>query len=162
MSFQTATARSVARSVSRARQPICSRTAAALSTKVAFGRAPDHRPSSTPFGGSHRSVHTLSYGADVQPSEERVYERSDYPKDKVLDILKNEKIAVIGYGPQGAAQAQNLRDTGVANVFVGVRENGSSWKQAMADGFVPGETLFSIEGRRRLDSLCLEGLCNKS
>ena len=49
------------------------------------------------------------------------------------EILKNGKVAILGYGSQGRAQAQNLRDSG-CEVVVGVRENGPSWKLAQQDG----------------------------
>ena len=58
-------------------------------------------------------------------------------------MLKNETIAVLGYGIQGPGQACNLRDNGF-NVIVGQRE-GKTYDKAVADGWVPGKTLFSIE-----------------
>jgi len=54
-------------------------------------------------------------------------------KDVSLDPIKNETIAIIGYGIQGNAQANNLRDSGL-NVIVGLKENGESWKKAKQDG----------------------------
>ena len=59
------------------------------------------------------------------------------------EILKDETIAVIGYGVQGPGQSLNLRDNGF-NVIVGQRA-GKTYDKAVADGWVPGETLFSIE-----------------
>ena len=56
-----------------------------------------------------------------------------YDSDADLGILKNKTIAVIGYGSQGHAQAQNLNDSGV-NVVVGLRKDSNSWAQAEADG----------------------------
>jgi len=56
-----------------------------------------------------------------------------YDKDANLDVLKGKKVAVIGYGSQGHAQAQNLRDSGV-DVVVGLRTGSSSFKQVEADG----------------------------
>jgi len=53
-------------------------------------------------------------------------------------------VAVIGYGVQGPGQALNQKDNGI-NVIVGQRKNSKSWDKAVADGFVPGETLFEIE-----------------
>ena len=50
-----------------------------------------------------------------------------------LDSIKNEIISVIGYGIQGAAQASNLKDSGL-NVIVGARRGGSSWQKALDDG----------------------------
>ena len=76
--------------------------------------------------------------------EENVVTRDEFPLDKARETLKDEVIAIIGYGVQGPGQALNLRDNGF-NVIVGQRQNSKSWDKAIADGFVPGETLFSIE-----------------
>jgi len=57
-----------------------------------------------------------------------------FDKDSSLDPLKDKTIAVVGYGSQGHAQAQNMRDSGL-NVIIGVRPEGSSWKRAKNDGF---------------------------
>ena len=59
-----------------------------------------------------------------------------YEKDADLGRLEGKKIAVIGYGSQGHAQAQNLRDSGL-DVVVGQRKGGTSYEQAVADGFEP-------------------------
>lgn len=82
----------------------------------------------------------INFGGTV----ENVVTREEFPLAKALDVLKEETIAVIGYGVQGPAQALNLRDNGF-NVIVGQRKGGSSWEKALADGWVEGETLFSIE-----------------
>lgn len=74
---------------------------------------------------------------------EEVVTRHEFPLKKARAVLRDEVIAVIGYGSQGPAQALNLRDNGF-NVIVGVRPDGSSWKRASADGFKPGKTLFPI------------------
>jgi len=74
---------------------------------------------------------------------ERVIERSDYPLQRVREILRDETVAVIGYGVQGKGQSLNLRDNGI-RVIVGVRPGGRSWDTAQADGWIPGETLFDI------------------
>ncbi len=76
--------------------------------------------------------------------EENVATREEFPLAKAHEVLKNETIAIIGYGVQGPGQALNLRDNGF-NVIVGQRSPSKSWDKAIADGFVPGETLFSIE-----------------
>lgn len=76
--------------------------------------------------------------------EENVVTRDEFPLSKAQEILKNETIAVIGYGVQGPGQAGNLRDNGI-NVIVGQRQPSKSWDKAVSDGFVPGKTLFSIE-----------------
>ena len=69
--------------------------------------------------------------------------REEFPLEKAREVLKNETIAVLGYGVQGPGQACNLRDNGF-NVIVGQRE-GKTYEKAVADGWVPGETLFSLE-----------------
>lgn len=74
---------------------------------------------------------------------ENVVTREEFPLDKAREVLKNETIAVIGYGVQGPGQSLNLRDNGF-NVIVGQRP-GKTYDKAVADGWVPGETLFSIE-----------------
>jgi len=53
--------------------------------------------------------------------------------DVSLDAIKNETIAVLGYGIQGNAQSNNMKDSGL-NVIIGVKEGGSSWEKAKADG----------------------------
>ena len=50
-----------------------------------------------------------------------------------LDPIKNETIAVLGYGIQGNAQANNMKDSGL-NVIIGAKEGSSSWQKAQADG----------------------------
>ena len=74
---------------------------------------------------------------------EEVVTREEFPLEKAREILKDETIAVIGYGVQGPGQACNLRDNGF-NVIVGQRQ-GKTYEKAIADGWVPCETLFSIE-----------------
>lgn len=76
--------------------------------------------------------------------EENVVTRDEFPVSKAQEVLKNETIAVIGYGVQGPGQSLNLRDNGF-NVIVGQRKGGKTWDKAVADGWVPGETLFDIE-----------------
>ena len=77
---------------------------------------------------------------------ETVYERSDFPKAKVQAAFAKDTLAMLGYGTQGRGQALNARDNGL-NVIVGLREGGagSSWAAAVADGWVPGKTLFPVE-----------------
>ena len=69
-----------------------------------------------------------------------------YENDADLSVLKEKTIAVIGYGSQGHAQAQNLRDSGL-NVVIGLRQ-GRSWEQAANDGF---EVLTVEEAAKRAD-----------
>ena len=74
---------------------------------------------------------------------ENVVTREEFPLEKAREVLKNETIAVIGYGVQGPGQSMNLRDNGF-NVIVGQRP-GKTYDKAVADGWIPGETLFGIE-----------------
>ena len=77
--------------------------------------------------------------------EENVVTREEFPLSKAREVLKDEIIAIIGYGVQGPAQALNLRDNGI-NVIVGqAPEFKEDWDRAVRDGFVPGESLFTIE-----------------
>lgn len=76
--------------------------------------------------------------------EETVVTRQEFPLERAQEVLKNEVVAVIGYGIQGPGQALNQKESGI-NVIVGQRKNSKSWDKAVADGFVPGETLFEIE-----------------
>ena len=77
-------------------------------------------------------------------TEENVVTREEFPLAKAQEVLKNETIAVIGYGVQGPGQALNQKENGV-NVIIGQRKNSKSWDKAIADGFVPGTSLFEIE-----------------
>ncbi len=81
---------------------------------------------------------------DFGGTKEEVITSEEFPIEKARDVLKDETVAIIGYGVQGPGQALNLRDNGI-KVIVGQREGGASWDKAVADGFVPGETLFPIE-----------------
>ena len=82
----------------------------------------------------------LDFGGTI----ENVVTREEFPLDKAREVLKDETIAVIGYGVQGPGQSLNLKDNGF-NVIIGQRKDSKSWDKAVADGWVPGETLFPIE-----------------
>src|SRR5258708_26141982 len=77
-------------------------------------------------------------------TEENVVTREEFPLSKAQEVLKNEVVAVIGYGVQGPGQALNQKDNGI-NVIVGQRKGTKTWDKAVNDGFVPGQTLFEIE-----------------
>lgn len=87
--------------------------------------------------------------------EETVVTRNEFTLEKAREVLAGETIAVLGYGVQGPGQSQNLRDNGF-NVIVGQRQ-GKTYDKAVADGWVPGETLFSITeaAERATIILCL-------
>jgi len=77
--------------------------------------------------------------------EENVVTRDEFSLEKAREVLSNEVVAVIGYGVQAPAQAFNMRENGV-NVIVGLDPNRKrQWEKALNDGWVVGETLFSIE-----------------
>lgn len=75
---------------------------------------------------------------------EEVITSQEFSMDQARNILKDETVAVLGYGVQGPGQALNLRDNGI-RVIVGQRQGSPTWDKAVADGFVPGQTLFPIE-----------------
>ncbi|NLJ43317.1 MAG: ketol-acid reductoisomerase [Bacteroidales bacterium] len=76
---------------------------------------------------------------------EDVVTREEFTLEKAREVLKKETVAVIGYGVQGPAQAMNMRDNGI-NVIIGqAPEFKADWDKAVADGFVPGLTLFNVE-----------------
>jgi ketol-acid reductoisomerase len=76
---------------------------------------------------------------------EDVVTREEFPVSKAHEVLKNETIAVIGYGVQGPAQSLNMRDNGFKVIIGQAPEFKSDWDKAVQDGWVPGESLFSIE-----------------
>ncbi|MBQ1968768.1 MAG: ketol-acid reductoisomerase [Flavobacteriales bacterium] len=82
----------------------------------------------------------MNFGGTI----EDVVTREEFPLSKALETLKNETIAVIGYGVQGPGQSLNLKDNGF-NVIVGQRKGSKSWDKAIADGWVEGKDLFEIE-----------------
>jgi ketol-acid reductoisomerase len=86
----------------------------------------------------------IDFGGTV----EEVTTSDEFSLQKAREVLKDETVAVLGYGVQGPGQALNMRDNGI-RVIVGQRENGNSWDRALADGFVPGETLFPLEEAAR-------------
>lgn len=76
---------------------------------------------------------------------ENVVTRDEFPVNKALEVLKNELIAVIGYGVQGPAQSLNMKDNGF-NVIIGQSSDfKEDWERAVKDGWIPGKTLFPIE-----------------
>jgi ketol-acid reductoisomerase len=76
---------------------------------------------------------------------EDVITSKEFSLKRAQKVLKKEVVAVLGYGVQGPAQAFNMRDNGI-NVIIGqTKEDKRYWKKAIADGWVPGKTLFPIE-----------------
>lgn len=82
---------------------------------------------------------------------EEVFERADFPREKLDEMFGGETFAMLGYGTQGRGQVLNARDQGI-KCIVGQRQGSASWQLAIDDGFVPGETLFPIvEAVQRAD-----------
>ncbi len=78
--------------------------------------------------------------------EEEVVTREEFPLARAQALLRNETVAVLGYGPQGHGQALNLRDNGV-KVIVAQRKGGKGWNDAIADGWCEGQNLFADLGQ---------------
>ncbi|MEW6355009.1 MAG: ketol-acid reductoisomerase [Planctomycetota bacterium] len=77
--------------------------------------------------------------------KEKVVMRNEFPMSRARKVLKNETIAVLGYGVQGPAQALNMKDNGL-NVIIGQSKKFKrDWDRAVADGWKPGKTLFELE-----------------
>lgn len=76
--------------------------------------------------------------------EEEVVTRDEFPLEKAKEVLADEVVAVLGYGVQGPAQALNMRENGI-HVIVGQKTGSPSWDKAIEDGWVPSESLFSLE-----------------
>lgn len=86
---------------------------------------------------------------------EEVITSEEFSLEKAKEVLKDETIAVLGYGVQGPGQALNLKDNGF-KVIIGQREEEPFyWNKAVNDGFVPGETLFSLEEAAKKGSIIL-------
>ena len=82
---------------------------------------------------------------DFGGTKEEVITREEFPMSKALEVLKNETIAVIGYGVQGPAQGLNMKDNGF-NVIVGQSKKFmKDWDRAVEDGWEPGKDLFDME-----------------
>jgi Acetohydroxy acid isomeroreductase, NADPH-binding domain len=92
-----------------------------------------------------RGVKTMDFAG----TKEVVYERSDWPTEKLQEYFKNDTLAMIGYGSQGHGQALNARDNGL-KVIVGVRKDGASWKEAIEDGWVRSIGLCKYISNERL------------
>ncbi len=82
---------------------------------------------------------------DFGGSKETVVTRKEFSLAKARKVLKNEVIAIIGYGVQGPAQALNLKDNGFKVIIGQAKSFKRDWDRALKDGWVPGKTLFDIE-----------------
>jgi len=77
--------------------------------------------------------------------DENVVTRDEFSLMRAREVLKDETIAVIGYGVQGPGQSLNLRDNGFKVIVGQAPEFKNEWNKAIADGWVEGDTLFPIE-----------------
>ena len=77
--------------------------------------------------------------------DERVVMRKEFPLARARKVLKNEVVAIIGYGVQGPAQALNMKDNGISVIIGQSKAFPKDWDRARKDGWVPGKTLFDIE-----------------
>jgi ketol-acid reductoisomerase len=82
---------------------------------------------------------------DFGGTKEKVVTRKEFPLAKARRVLKGETIAIIGYGVQGPAQALNLKDNGFPVIIGQAKSFKRDWDRAVADGWVPGKTLFDVE-----------------
>jgi ketol-acid reductoisomerase len=78
-------------------------------------------------------------------TEEEVIMREEFPLEKARDVLKDETIAVLGYGVQGPAQALNMKDNGFSVIIGQSQQFKKDYERALNDGWEPGKTLFSVE-----------------
>jgi ketol-acid reductoisomerase len=82
---------------------------------------------------------------DFGGMKEEVIMRSEFPMEKARKVLKNETIAIIGYGVQGPGQSLNMKDNGF-NVIIGQSKDFMrDWDRAVKDGWKPGKDLFELE-----------------
>jgi len=84
--------------------------------------------------------------------KENIVTREEFPLSKAREVLKNETVAVLGYGVQGPGQSLNMRDKGI-RVIVGQRKSSTTWNKAVKDGWVPGKTLFDLEQAAKKGSI---------
>ncbi len=84
---------------------------------------------------------TINFGG----TNEEVVTRKEFPMSRARKALKDEIIAIIGYGVQGPAQSLNLRDNGFKVIIGQAKAFKRDWDRAVKDGWVPGKTLFEIE-----------------
>jgi ketol-acid reductoisomerase len=82
---------------------------------------------------------------DFGGTKETVVTRKEFSLAKARKILKKEIVAVIGYGVQGPAQALNMKDNGIHVIIGQSKKFPRDWDRAVADGWVPGRTLFEVE-----------------
>ncbi|MFA6109885.1 MAG: ketol-acid reductoisomerase, partial [Candidatus Latescibacterota bacterium] len=86
---------------------------------------------------------------DFGGTREEVVTREEFSIERAREVLGKETIAVIGYGVQGPAQALNMKDNGLPVIVGQASRFKKDWDRAVADGWVPGKTLFEIDEAAR-------------
>ncbi len=82
---------------------------------------------------------------DFGGTREEVITRGEFPLAKARKVLRNETIAIIGYGVQGPAQSLNMKDNGFKVIIGQAKKFKKDWERAKKDGWKPGKDLFDIE-----------------
>src|SRR5512136_1784631 len=82
---------------------------------------------------------------DFGGTKEEVITRKEFPMARARQVLKNEVIAILGYGVQGPAQSLNLRDNGFEVIIGQAPRFKRDWDRAIADGWVPGQSLLELD-----------------
>jgi ketol-acid reductoisomerase len=82
---------------------------------------------------------------DFGGHSETVVTRKEFSMARARKVLRNETIAILGYGVQGPAQALNLRDNGFKVIVGQAKQFKKDWNRAVKDGWVPGKTLFDLD-----------------
>jgi len=82
---------------------------------------------------------------DFGGTKEEVITREEFPMKKAREVLKDETIAIIGYGVQGPGQSLNMKDNGFNAIIGQSKQFMEDWNRAEKDGWTPGKDLFEIE-----------------
>lgn len=82
---------------------------------------------------------------DFGAAKEEVITRKEFPMARAREVLKDETIAVIGYGVQGPGQSLNMKDNGFKVIVGQSKKFKEDWDRAIKDGWKPGKDLFEIE-----------------
>ena len=82
---------------------------------------------------------------DFGGTKEEVVMRDEFPMKKAREVLKDETVAIIGYGVQGPGQGLNLKDNGFRVIVGQSKQFPEDWDRAVKDGWKPGVDLFEIE-----------------
>jgi len=92
---------------------------------------------------------------DFGGTREDVVMRKEFPLTRARRVLRNETIAVLGYGVQGPGQALNMKDNGIKVIVGQSKKFKNDWNRALRDGWKPGKTLFELEDAARRGTILL-------